>query len=111
MRPAERPRLVTCCAPAFSLLKSAPPACWCSAAPFTTACRIKTEKSGVGKGEIVSSAFGADYPVKIGRVDSNVPDPAGRIPSADASVEEIQARSAAADSCACSSWPPGPAAC
>eukprot|EP00210_Caulerpa_lentillifera_P005376 g5138.t1 len=38
----------------------------------------------------VSQAFGAPWPVKIGRLDSGVPGPAGKIPQLDASVDEIK---------------------
>lgn len=38
----------------------------------------------------VSQAFGAAWPVKIGRLDSGVVGPASKIPQLDASVEEIK---------------------
>jgi len=39
---------------------------------------------------LLATAFGSDWPVRLGRVDSNVPGPAGKIPQADASVEDIR---------------------
>ncbi len=40
-------------------------------------------------GDIISTAFGATWNVKLGRVDSGKPDPEGRLPKPDASVKEI----------------------
>lgn len=45
-------------------------------------------KSG---GEVIAgSAFGAPWPVRLGRADSAAPGPAGRVPAADAPVEDIK---------------------
>lgn len=45
-----------------------------------------------GGGDVLSSAaFGAAWPVRLGRVDSGVPGPAGKIPQADAPVAEVKA--------------------
>ena len=40
--------------------------------------------------QLLQTAFGASWPVKIGRLDSNTPGRAGRIPPLDASVEDIK---------------------
>jgi len=40
-------------------------------------------------GDVISTAFGATWGVRLGRVDSDKPDPEGRLPKADASVAEI----------------------
>ena len=41
--------------------------------------------------ETISSAFGADFPLNLGRIDATQPDPAGRFPDAStASPDEIQ---------------------
>lgn len=42
-------------------------------------------------GEIISSVYGTDWPVRLGRQDSSEPAPAGRIPADDAPVSEIVA--------------------
>jgi len=39
---------------------------------------------------LLQTAFGADWPVRLGRVDSNTPGEPNRIPQADASVEDIR---------------------
>lgn len=54
------------------------------------------KKARLGPGadiDTISSAFGADWPVVLGRVDSTTPDAAGRVPDpATASVEEVRVR-------------------
>lgn len=41
----------------------------------------------------ISSAFGADFPVVLGRTDSTAPDAPGRFPDpATASVQEVKVR-------------------
>ncbi|KAK9846334.1 hypothetical protein WJX81_001801 [Elliptochloris bilobata] len=42
-------------------------------------------------GETISKAFGADWPVFIGRVDATEPDVASKLPSSSASPAEVQA--------------------
>ncbi|CAL8460517.1 g46 [Coccomyxa elongata] len=53
------------------------------------------KKARLGPGadiDTISSAFGADWPVVLGRVDSTTPDTAGRVPDpATASVQEVRA--------------------
>ncbi len=43
---------------------------------------------------IAGSAFGAPWPVRLGRADAATPGPAGRVPAADAPVEDIKVRGA-----------------
>lgn len=50
---------------------------------------VPSQGGGQGGGDIISSAFGASWPVKLGRVDSEQPDPAGRVPLNDASVKDL----------------------
>ena len=54
------------------------------------------KKARLGPGadiDTISSAFGADWPVVLGRLDSTTPDAAGRVPNpANASVQEIRVR-------------------
>lgn len=54
------------------------------------------KKARLGPGadiDTISSAFGADWPVVLGRVDSTTPDAAGRVPDpATASVQEVRVR-------------------
>ncbi|GIL48968.1 hypothetical protein Vafri_5468 [Volvox africanus] len=54
---------------------------------------IKRSRAQIASGGdvIAGPAFGAAWPVRLGRVDSTVPAPSGRIPAADASVEEVKA--------------------
>jgi hypothetical protein len=40
-------------------------------------------------GEIITTVYGTEWPVRLGRVDSATPGAAGRIPAADAPVGEI----------------------
>lgn len=55
---------------------------------------VKAKRVRLGKGadiETISSAFGADFPVNLGRKDATQPDPAGRFPDPNtASPQEIQ---------------------
>ncbi|EFJ45738.1 hypothetical protein VOLCADRAFT_105827 [Volvox carteri f. nagariensis] len=53
---------------------------------------IKRSRAQIASGGdvIAGPAFGAAWPVRLGRTDSTVPGPAGRIPSADASVGDIK---------------------
>ena len=51
---------------------------------------IKIKQSSLPSGgEVISSAFGAAFNVRLGRRDATEPDPAGRLPLSDAPVEEI----------------------
>lgn len=50
---------------------------------------IKRSRGVPSAGDVISSAFGAAWPVKLGRVDTDKPDPAGRLPGPEASVKEI----------------------
>jgi len=43
-------------------------------------------------GDVISTAFGASWAVRLGRVDSGKPDPEGRLPKPDASIKEITVR-------------------
>lgn len=49
--------------------------------------RAETESGG----KLIADAYGAEWKVPLGRVDSDVPGAAGRIPSVDAPIEEIKA--------------------
>jgi len=49
-------------------------------------------------GETIDDAFGAQWDTSIGRVDSDSPDPEGRIPPPGASTAEIKARAQSPDS-------------
>lgn len=55
---------------------------------------MNAKKRRLGAGadiDTISSAFGADFPLKLGRVDVTQPDPAGRFPDPNtASPAEIQ---------------------
>lgn len=55
---------------------------------------VKAKRVRLGPGadiETISSAFGADFPVNLGRIDATEPDPAGRFPDPNtASPQEIQ---------------------
>ena len=55
---------------------------------------VVAKRARLGAGadiETISSAFGADFPLNLGRVDATQPDPAGRFPDANtASPDEIQ---------------------
>ena len=55
---------------------------------------VVAKKARLGAGadiDTISSAFGADFPLNLGRTDTTQPDPAGRFPDAStASPEEIQ---------------------
>ena len=51
--------------------------------------KIKRANGVPSSGDIISSAFGAAWPVKLGRIDATEPSPAGLVPSSDASVQEI----------------------
>lgn len=55
---------------------------------------VKAKKTRLGAGadiDTISSAFGADFPLNLGRIDASEPDPAGRFPDPNtASVQEIQ---------------------
>lgn len=50
---------------------------------------IKKARGVPSSGDVISSAFGAAWPVKLGRLDTDKPDPEGRLPKPDASVPEI----------------------
>ena len=54
---------------------------------------IKTKGGLPSSGDVISSAFGAAWPVKLGRHDADKPDPANRLPLPEASVQEITVRS------------------
>lgn len=43
-----------------------------------------------GDATTIQKAFGAQWDVRLGRVDSDVADPAGRVPPPGASVQEIR---------------------
>lgn len=51
--------------------------------------KIKRARGVPSAGDVISSAFGAAWQVKLGRLDADKPDPEGRIPKADASVAQI----------------------
>ena len=51
--------------------------------------KIKRARGVPSSGDIISSAFGAAWPVKLGRLDAEQPDPENRLPKPDASVPEI----------------------
>lgn len=51
--------------------------------------KIKKARGVPSAGDTISSAFGASWTVKLGRLDTDKPDPAGRLPKPDASVQEI----------------------
>ncbi|GFR53080.1 hypothetical protein Agub_g15788, partial [Astrephomene gubernaculifera] len=53
---------------------------------------IKVSRAALPSGGdvIAGPAFGAPWPVRLGRVDAAAPGPAGRIPPADAPVSEIK---------------------
>ncbi|CAL5222505.1 g4879 [Coccomyxa viridis] len=55
---------------------------------------VDAKKRRLGPGadiETISAAFGADFPVNLGRVDASGPDPAGRFPDLyTASPQEVQ---------------------
>lgn len=55
---------------------------------------MNAKKRRLGAGadiDTISSAFGADFPLKLGRVDVTQPDPAGRFPDPNtAAPAEIQ---------------------
>ncbi len=55
---------------------------------------VKAKRVRLGPGadiETISSAFGADFPVNLGRIDATEPDPAGRFPDPNtASPQEVQ---------------------
>ncbi|KAK9812426.1 hypothetical protein WJX73_009908 [Symbiochloris irregularis] len=53
---------------------------------------VKIKQSGLQGDEagVISSVYGADFPVKLGRVDATKPDPSGRVPKPDARVQDIQ---------------------
>lgn len=40
-------------------------------------------------GEIITTVYGTEWPVRLGRVDSATPGAAGRLPAADAPVADI----------------------
>lgn len=42
-------------------------------------------------GEIITTVYGTEWPVRLGRVDSAAAGAAGRLPAADAPVAEITA--------------------
>ena len=52
------------------------------------------KKKRLGPGadiDTISAAFGADFPVNLGRIDASEPDPAGRFPDPHtASPQEVQ---------------------
>ncbi|KAK9810280.1 hypothetical protein WJX72_007826 [[Myrmecia] bisecta] len=54
--------------------------------------KIKISRAPVvSGGETIADAFGSPFEVALGRIDSGVPSPAGRIPGDDASLDEIHA--------------------
>lgn len=42
-------------------------------------------------GNVIATAFAADWPIQLGRIDATEPDPAGRLPALDAPVAEVKA--------------------
>lgn len=55
-------------------------------------CSVKIKQSGLQGDEagVISSVYGADFPIRLGRVDASQPDPSGRVPKPDAPVQDIQ---------------------
>ena len=53
---------------------------------------VKKLRGVPSSGDVISSAFGAAWPVKLGRQDADQPDPEGRLPKPDATVAEITVR-------------------
>ncbi len=45
----------------------------------------------VKDGEVLRDAFGSEFPLTLGRLDTETPDPAGRIPAAGSSVTDVKA--------------------
>lgn len=52
---------------------------------------VKIAQAGLKGGETISSLYGAEFNVKLGRQDTSTADPPARIPGSDASVADIQA--------------------
>lgn len=50
---------------------------------------VKKARGLPSSGDVISSAFGASWPLKLGRQDTDKPDPPGRLPPPNASVPEI----------------------
>lgn len=50
---------------------------------------VKKARGVPSSGDVISTAFGAAWPVKLGRVDAEQPDPENRLPKLDASVPEV----------------------
>lgn len=51
---------------------------------------VKIAQAGLKGGETISSLYGAEFNVKLGRQDTSTADPPARIPGSDASVADIQ---------------------
>lgn len=51
----------------------------------------QTRAGATGDAATITRAFGAAWDVRLGREDSSVADPAGRLPAPGASVEEVRA--------------------
>lgn len=65
---------------------------------------IKRARGLPSSGDIISSAFGASWPLKLGRIDTDTADPPGRIPLADANMPAVTVRFLDNNLVSCSIW-------